>query len=34
LAAGANPMLSTVDGFSTLDIAGNREILKMLRPYF
>lgn len=34
LAAGADPQLTTVDDFSTLDIAANREILTMLRPYF
>lgn len=34
LAAGADPHLATLDDFSTLDVAANREILRMLRPYF
>lgn len=34
LKAGANPRLTTLDDFSALDIAANREILNMLRPYF
>lgn len=34
LDAGANPKLTTLDDFTALDIAGNREIHKMLRPYF
>lgn len=34
LQAGADPKLTTLDDFSALDVAANREILKMLRPYF
>ena len=34
LEAGADPKLVTLDDFSALDIAGNREIHKLLRPYF
>ncbi len=34
LEAGADPKLTTLDDFSALDIAGNRDIHKLLRPYF
>lgn len=34
LQAGADPKLRTLDDFTALDVAANREILKMLRPYF
>lgn len=34
LDAGADPKLATLDDFTALDIAGNRDIHKLLRPYF
>ncbi|MEW5756128.1 MAG: ankyrin repeat domain-containing protein [Pseudomonadota bacterium] len=34
LAGGADPHLATLDDFSALDVAANRDILGMLRPYF